>query len=366
MKIGIDGRLYFETGVGRYIRNLLKEFEGFNDNNQYVVFTNPKAVPIISLYKRMQVIPVSIRWHSLKEQIFYPLLLNRFKLDLIHFPYFSVPIFNSHPFVITIHDLTVLNFPTGRASTLPLPLYRLKHLGYRFVLKNALYNSRRIIVPSRAVKNELAKLYPKVAEKIRVTYEAGTIEMSNNTKKYTFEPFFLYVGNCYPHKNLENAILALKLFNKFRHDKYNLVITGKIDHFTNRLKKFVKIKKADKFVIFQNSVNDQALSRLFYQSQGLVFPSLSEGFGLPILEAFEHGTVVACSDIEVFRELYDEIPFYFDPLNIEDIAKNLEKIVNLTPLERQTREKLAKQLTKKFSWKKTASETLEIYKEALS
>lgn len=365
MKIGIDGRLYFETGVGRYIRNLLKEYDGFEDGNQYIVFTTPKAVNDINSFKRMKAVSTNIRWHSIEEQVNFPLLLNRFELDLIHFPYFSVPLFNSHPFVVTIHDLTTLNYSTGKASTLPLPLYKLKHIAYRFVLRNALFNSKRIIVPSNSVKKDLIKVYPQIENKIRVTYEAGTIEESDKLTQYTFEPFFLYVGNSYPHKNLENAILALKSFNSDRKNKYNLVIAGKIDHFTNRLRDFAKTHKVDKQIIFQNSLNDQALSRLYLRCEGLIFPSLSEGFGLPILEAFDHGAMVACSNIEVFKELYGSMPFYFDPLNIESIAKSMEKISLLDATNKKKIVKNEKEISAKFSWKKTASETLEVYKEAI-
>ncbi|MBI2029527.1 glycosyltransferase family 4 protein [Candidatus Gottesmanbacteria bacterium] len=365
MKIGIDGRLYFETGVGRYIRNLLKEYDGFDDSNEYIVFTTPKAVNQINSYSRMKAVATDIRWHSIEEQISFPLLLNRFDLDLIHFPYFSVPLFNSHPFVVTIHDLTTLNYSTGKASTLPLPLYKLKHIAYRFVLKNALFNSKRIIVPSNSVKKDLIKVYPQIENKIRVTYEAGSLPMSDSQRQYSFEPFFLYVGNSYPHKNLENAILALKLFNSDRKNKYNLVIAGKIDHFTQRLKDFAKTHKVDKQIIFQNSLNDQALSRLYLRCEGLIFPSLSEGFGLPILEAFDHGTIVCCSNIEVFRELYGSVPFYFNPLNIESIAKSMEKTSFLNAADKKKIIKEQKEISSKFSWKKTASKTLEIYKEAM-
>src|SRR5690242_4609839 len=130
MRIGIDGRLWNETGVGRYIRNLVWGLQEFDKKNEYVLFIK-KGLKIDDLRLKndpWKVVETEIHWHSLAEQIKFPQILYKENLDLMHFPYFSLPIFYNKPFVVTIHDLIINHFPTGKASTLPYPLYLMKRI----------------------------------------------------------------------------------------------------------------------------------------------------------------------------------------------------------------------------------------------
>src|SRR5688500_2177969 len=132
MKIGIDARLWSQTGVGRYIRNLVTNLQEIDTKNEYVLFVQKQDLESIR-YKvssnKYTLVPTDINWHSVKEQVAFPYLLYKQDLDLMHFPYFSLPILYNRPFVITLHDLIIHHFSTGKASTLPVPLYKLKHLG---------------------------------------------------------------------------------------------------------------------------------------------------------------------------------------------------------------------------------------------
>ena len=118
MKIGIDARLVNETGVGRYVRNLIAELGKIDDKNSYVVFLRKSAFDSFALpnarwTKRLADIP----WHSVTEQLFMPAIFNSEHLDLLHVPYFNVPLFYFGKFIVTIHDLTILHFDTGKATT---------------------------------------------------------------------------------------------------------------------------------------------------------------------------------------------------------------------------------------------------------
>src|SRR3989344_5912882 len=119
MKIGIDARLINETGVGRYIRNLINVLARIDRINSYIVFVRDDSwnPPNERWEKRI----IDIPWHSISEQLIFPWLLIKEHLDLVHIPYFNVPIFYPGKFVVTIHDLTILHFDTGKATTLPLP-----------------------------------------------------------------------------------------------------------------------------------------------------------------------------------------------------------------------------------------------------
>lgn len=185
MKIGIDARLWSQTGVGRYIQELVKNLAEIDKENQYIIFVREQDInyqlPITQpadathqalLAGNYQLRKVNIRWHSLKEQIVMPFILWREHLDLMHFPYFSVPVFYPGKFIVTIHDLILDHFDTGKASTLPWFIYKIKRLGYKLVMWATLHRAARVITVSQATKQEIIDHYKIKPEKIVVTHEA--------------------------------------------------------------------------------------------------------------------------------------------------------------------------------------------------
>ncbi|HVF69616.1 MAG TPA: glycosyltransferase, partial [Xanthomonadales bacterium] len=186
MKIGIDARLFSETGVGRYIRNLVKELQDLDTKNEYVLFVRKADYEKCKSQMengKWKIVIADIRWHTVDEQLKLPQILNKENLDLVHFPYFSVPVGYHKPFVMTIHDLIINHFPTGQASKLPLYLYQLKRLGYNYIVKNAVSRSRKIIVPLNAVRDDLVATLGVKKEKIIVTYEGFDEKIISNNKR---------------------------------------------------------------------------------------------------------------------------------------------------------------------------------------
>lgn len=174
MKIGIDTRLWSQTGVGRYVQELVGNLAKIDQKNHYLLFFAKNEfeefkLPGPNFEKRI----IDLRWHSLKEQLVMPYLLWREHLDLVHFPYFSVPIFYPGKFIVTIHDLILDHFETGKASTLPFFLYKLKRLGYKLVTWIALHRAVKVITVSETTKREIIDHYRIKSEKIAVTYEAA-------------------------------------------------------------------------------------------------------------------------------------------------------------------------------------------------
>ncbi len=168
MRIGIDGRLIHETGVGRYITNLIAELGKIDKKNSYIVFTNfPVPLPNNRWKNRV----VHVPWHSLAEQVMMPFFLYQERLDLFHIPYFNVPIFYFGKFIVTIHDLTILHFDTGKASTLPYWVYKLKRAAYTVILNTAIARAEKIIAVSQATKKEILDHFHISSERIRVIYE---------------------------------------------------------------------------------------------------------------------------------------------------------------------------------------------------
>lgn len=364
MKIGIDARLYSQTGVGRYIRNLIDQLKIIDTKNSYVIFLNSKdykgfVLPSVGWEKRK----VDIHWHSLAEQILLPNILLKEKCDLIHFPYFSTPILYSGKFVITIHDLIMNHFSTGYASSLPLPLYKLKFIFYRLIMQAALKKSAKIIAVSKATKQEIKNHYSMPDSKISVIYEASEItheteDVSRNNlsdKKY-----FLYVGNAYPHKNLETVISAFKKISD-NYKNVQLILVGGKDYFYTRLLNKIMEQKIPNIVL-RVSVSDNELIYLYKNAVGLILPSFMEGFGLPAVEAMTLGCPVIASKIPSLTEVCGQAATYFNPLDSDELREIIiQYLENADPKIRTKQIQLGCKQSKKYSWEKTAKETLQTY-----
>ena len=369
MRIGIDTRLKQETGVGRYIRNLLHWLKRIDKKNEYIEINPP------------------IPWHSISEQIHLPRIISRYRVDLMHFPYFNVPLLYNKPFIVTIHDLIIDKYPTGRASTYPAPVYWIKRFGYHTVLRHAVSGARAIIVPSNATRHELVRLHPEVLpEKITVIYEGAdqiderTKERKNERTMIQFKsllhtPYFLYVGNAYPHKNLERLVEAYSQLRIIWRSKIplrgtndelqemKLIFVGKDDYFYRQLQQRVSTSPVADSIMFAGQVSDEELSWLYQHAVATVVPSLAEGFGLPAIEAMQNGGIIAISDVAAHREICGDAPVYFDPMKTDDIIRKMRAIIIMDGSERKRRIQQGLAQAKKYSWKKMAEQTVRIYEK---
>lgn len=369
MRIGIDARLWNESGVGRYTRNLIDQLQALDKNNEYILFVQDKDYGKIKgqiSNIKWKIVKTNVRWHSFSEQTNFPRILNKENLDLVHFPYFSVPIFYNKPFVVTIHDLIINHFPTGKASTLFLPFYQLKLLGYKYVISKAAKKARKIITVSNATRDEIADHLKVNPDKITVTYE-GISKITNDKSqikniKIQNKSYFLYVGNAYPHKNLERLFQAFNFLIP-QYPSIFLVLVGREDYFYKKLKEKAESMNLSSHVEFLGDAKDEELFQLYKNAKALVLPSLMEGFGLPALEAMANKCLVLCSDIPAFREICKDSAIYFDPKNIQNMSDQMKQVVNhsndsyyYSDLKQKGLER-----SKQFSWEKMAKETLNVY-----
>lgn len=370
MRIGIDVRLWNQTGVGRYIRNLVINLSKIDKKNSYFLFALPHDFEQIEkrVSDNFKVIPTNIVWHGVKEQIEFPKILNSQKLDVMHFPYFSVPVFYKGKFVVTLHDMIINKFKTGKASTLPYPWYLLKRVGYNLVFSTAIGKAQKIIVPSNAVYGELVSEYKNIKDKIVITPEGGFEEVQDVEGKKTLidSPFFLRVGNFYPHKNVDALIKAFALLLKGPHSFTNnpkLVLVGKKDYFYNNIKSLIEGLGIQSSVIFKENISDNDLAALYGSAQATVVPSLMEGFSLTCVEALSCGGVVIASDIPVHREVCGDTAMYCNASDINDIKQKLEEALSLSQDERKIISGKAIKQAGKFSWEEMAKNTLQIYQQ---
>ena len=241
MRIGIDVRLCNESGVGRYIRNLVVNLAKIDKKNSYVIYVNNKDREEVEkvINKEWKVVSFNSAWHSLSEQIYFPRQLGKDNLDLVHFPYFSIPVFYRSPYVVTIHDLIPYHFATGNASTLPLWLYGFKILAYRFVINSAARNAKKIIAVSNFTKDDIIDNLKVNKRNLEVVYEGADDFKSEAKEDSSMGKYFLYVGNVYPHKNADKLIKAFEAFNK-KNPQYYLIFAGREDTFYKTFRKSYK------------------------------------------------------------------------------------------------------------------------------
>ncbi|MEA3398534.1 MAG: glycosyltransferase family 1 protein [Patescibacteria group bacterium] len=370
-RIGIDARFYGPQvkGLGRYTQEVVSGVIANDQINEYVIFLNKDSFTNFACSnKRVTKVLANARWYTLKEQALMPFLFWRAKLDLIHVPHFNVPLLIPQKFIVTIHDLILTKYSTARATTLGPFLYKIKNIAYKFVIYLAVKRARRIIAVSEFTKNDLIKQFELKPEKVATIYEgisSRLIDASSRDDKEVIlgynihKPYLLYVGNAYPHKNLEGLI---KVFPKIKekNPELSLVLVGKEDYFYARLKQLAQDNENADNIIFPGFVPDNDLAALFRQAEVYVFPSYFEGFGLPPLEAMRYGCVAVSSNRTCLPEVLGDAAIYFDPGNEQEFIGQIDRAINDSTLRSTLRGKGYEQI-KRYSWQKCAQETLAIY-----
>ncbi len=360
-KIGIDARLFSKTGVGVYIRNLLYYLQKHSPSGiQYYIYVLDSDADSIhfsssNFVKR----PVPYLWHSLSEQTGFLKTLNADNLDLMHFTYFSYPVFYRRKFIATLHDTILLEHKTGKASTKNSLIYELKHLVFRYVVQSQIQNAVSIITPTKTVRQNIIKLFgDQYEKKIVPVYEGLNYEflnaVENSELKNQFqEPFFIYVGNFYPHKNIEKLVQA---FSKVKTES-SLILIGPDDFFSQRISQLITSLNQVKRIILCHDAGIENLVFFYKHARALIHPSLSEGFGLPLIEAAHYNLPVIASDIDVFKELLGSHYISFNPYDEADIRQKIESF------EQEKRSDYSKDLLNSFSFEQMSLKTLELYNQ---
>lgn len=381
MKIGIDARMWNESGIGRYIRNLTDNLFQIDHENEYVLFILSNNDLVQDLPSRVSIVVADFPWYSFSEQIKFPQLIQKTKIDLMHFPHFNVPIFYNGPFIVTIHDLIHQHFKMKRATRLNPIVYQFKHFSYKRVFNHALKNSQKIITVSDYVRVSLIKDLAIPEGKIVVTKEGVEDKIINLAKVTSLQrvsevlkkfeinqKYIFYVGNAHPHKNVEGLIRAFLAFKKKMSqikdpqepDKSNsnlqLVLAGNDHYFWKRIKE----QFAHPEIIYPGFVTDEELVCLYKGAEAFVMPSFEEGFGIPILEAMACGTPVISSNKASLPEVGGDACLYFDPANQAELIDKILQLLNSTNLKQELIKKGEKRF-KQFSWQEMAKETLKEY-----
>jgi glycosyltransferase involved in cell wall biosynthesis len=362
--IVIDARIRRST-TGRYTDRLVEHLQKLDPIHRYTILVQPDD-PWKMQAGNFTTLPCPYPQFSVNpaHQLGFARQLYSLKPDLVHFTMTQQPLLYFGNIVTTTHDTTMYSFV--RRGTTPLPLYKAKMGLYRFLVWWSHRKSKHIFVPTQTVASEFIELQPFTRKKIVVTLEASEPAMAGKAQKPATVDgdFILYVGTAFPHKNLFKMIEGLEELVK-QHPSLKLVITGKREEkHAAELIAWAKQRPIYKNLIFPGFVSDAELKWLYEHCQAYVFASLSEGFGLPPLEAMAQGAPVVSSNASVMPEVYGEAAHYFDARDPKDMAAKVHEVITDSKLRSELIKKGHEQL-KKYSWRKMAEETLAVYKQDL-
>jgi glycosyltransferase involved in cell wall biosynthesis len=359
----IDAR-EIRSSTGRYIERLLHYLQEVdtNPNHRYTVLLKPKDIDSWEpTSKRFTKAVCRAKEFTFAEQVLMAWQLYRLHPNLVHFGMTQQPVLYFGKAVTTMHDLTTLRFANPAKNKF---VFMFKQWVYERVIKWVAYKSKRIITPTEYVKDDVAKFTRTNSRKIVVTYEAGD-QVDAAPEPYeelVGKKFIMYVGRSTPHKNLSRLLEAYAQL-KAKHPELLLVFAGKKDVLYRRLRREAKRQEIEG-VVFTDFIPDEQLRWLYENCQAYVFPSLSEGFGLPGLEAMASGAPVVSSNATCLPEVYGDAAHYFDPENVDEMAEKINDVLTKSELRKRLVTAGTKQVAK-YSWKRMAEQTLQVYKEVL-
>lgn len=365
-------------GLSNYIINLIKYLppESFHEF-EYTILINKglKREGFISFITsgNFKVLEKCIAPIGPKRDwdMFWFFLTHRKKFDIVHITS------NNYPFIlnkgiITIHDITFKRFFDNPKYTFNLATAYMNK-----VIGNSIKKTSAIIAVSNSTKNELIKWYKlnkKYSQKIKVIYEGW--EHVKQTERYEkdldefIQPpqgdYLFYLGTFRIHKNISGLLSAfLSALDHIPNNKKLAISSSGKNIKKDDLKIFNEINKNGERVFFTGYLPNASVEEYFKNADCYILPSLSEGFGLPILEAFYYQTPVLCSNTTSLPEVAGNAAIYFDPYNSQDIANAIIRFYN-EPLLPSKLIEAGKEQLKKFSWSKTAKETVEVYRNSVT
>lgn len=368
MRIGINGRFLIakRTGVQRAAYNLLRTLVLIDRDNEYVIFTGTEQAKNSDWsFPHVQVVPCDLREgenlkNHLWEQFVLPKLAKNEKVDFLHSPANTAPLFFDGKSIINIHDLCFVVNPHWYSFSF--------HTVYNFLVPRLARRATRVITNSNNSKNDLLQFCDIPADKVSLIYwavdEIFVQDRSDKTAPLIEEDFILYVGSLEPRKNIRALVEAYEILRESNPDiKTKLVLIGGESPLFGEVRLNAKNFKND--VIFKGFVEDVDLRTYYRRARLVVYPSLYEGFGLPPLEAMASGTPVVTSNTSSIPEVVGEAAIMIDPGDIEGLANAMKSILIDPDLRLDLIEKGLKQV-QKFNWYRVARNTLAVYHEVYS
>ncbi len=371
MRIGFDVRPFLkrETGVGIYYRNLLFHLAQIDHSNEYFLFSSslkdkfpPQKIPPFSnkefRHFRFPVKLINFFWYRLS----WPPLDYFFRadLDLAHSP---TPLIlpTKGKKIVTVHDLFFMDFP--------LLTDKEARKNFTIRIKDSLLKADGVIAISDFTRNQILERFDLDEKKVKVIYhgldpefltDVSTEAEEEVRKKFALPPSFIFfVGATEPRKNLLRLVEALKIVHE-KHQKIPLVIVGREGLDYENLEKKIDQLELQDWVKMIDYLPDAEVKIFYRLATVFAFPSLCEGFGLPLLESMASGLPVATSKASALPEVGQDAALYFHPEDPEDIADKLILALQDEGLRKTLRER-GKKRALDFDWHTTAADTLSFY-----
>jgi alpha-1,3-rhamnosyl/mannosyltransferase len=367
MHVVIDGRMVSNTGIGRWLENIVAHLLRVNSGHRITVLVNPESERLRGFDGATRRLPRRAPIYSLREQWVLPLELRRCRPDLAHFPNFNVPLAARAPYVLTLCDIIYYCDPAACPS-------RLAHRYARAMIALAARRARKILTISEYSKREIVRHLGLPAEKVAVVYPAvradrfrtgmPSVEIEAAKQKFGIHrPYIFYTGNHEPRKNLPALIRAFRSLATRR--RWQLVLGGRLDPRRQSLYDEAADLIAGGDLRLCGEIPEADLSLLYAGASVFVFPSSCEGFGLPPLEAMACGAPVICADSTSLPEVVGDAALLVPPGDPNALTVALDRVLSSPGLREELRDKgLAR--ARRFSWDRAALEVLALYEQALS
>ena len=353
------------TGLGVYTLNLIRELSQLiGPDDQLIVFTSyPQGLKGCKIKLRGVSSCLQPQYgvgagffRFLWTQFVYPFRISKEKCDAVYSTTHHTVFLLKTPQIITIHDLLPLKFPAR---------YRLQYLYFKYMIPVLLKRCAAVVAVSENTKKDILQYYGIPSEKVTVVYNSydGNLFLApsaeNSKRKYADDPYILAVGASYVNKNLERLLEAYaQIKDKIPH---RLLITGGRKDYIDSLREKAGYLKIAGSVTFMNYVPPEDLPHLYRNAAVFVFPSLDEGFGIPLLEAMACGCPVVASDVSSIPEVCNDAAYYVDPYNADGIARGIIEVLKNEGLRNDLIQKGFKRV-KMFSWKNSAQKIFNILK----
>ena len=362
MRIGIDARLihYQRGGIGQYIIHLVQELARLTMSDECVILRSRKDhAPLTSRFRET---PLWTPPHHRLEQLALPIELARLRLDLLHSPDFIPPWRGRFCRLITVHDLTFLYYPQFLTAE--------SRRYYNDQIERAVRAADHISADSTTTKDDLARLLGVQPDKVTVVLLApdpmyrrlDESACASILARHQLERgFILFTGTLEPRKNVAGLLTAYRALCDRQPSTPPLVLAGRRGWLYDEIFAHITALKLASRVRFVENLPDKELVALYNAAALLVLPSFYEGFGLPVLEAQACGAPVVCSERGSLPEIAGDAALLVNPDDLDGLASAMERTLKDESLRAQLRARgLAN--VKRFSWEKTARETLDIYK----
>lgn len=374
MKIGINARHLqnIHSGIVIYLLNLILNLKKIDDENEYTLFFGSKKnIPqnILNFEFNYDIPKIPADSQLLKilwAHLYLPHAISKHKIDIFHETTFVAPLFKKCPVVLTIYDLAYLYLPFCFACR--------QRLYFKSLISQSIRQSDLIIAISENTKKDIINNFSVSPNKIRVIYGGvdeifrpmvDKKEIEKIKKIYKIKKdFVLAVSLISPRKNIIRLIKAFKLLRNQKKINIQLVIVGRNGWLYRDVFREAVSSGLEDDIIFCGHIPKKHLLFLYNAASVFAYPSLYEGFGLPILEAMASGCPVVSSNTSSMPEVCGDAALLADPKNVEELSELLYKLFSDESLKNNLIEKGLGRV-KEFSWEKTAKETLIAYNEAI-